>query len=82
MQHDLSCNYTFVEPEATPLLGYLPQDILSMSVFEMHHPDDLTTLHDIYKKGEVKSRSHTLTQGTADIFVICDMYIEWVRVSR
>lgn len=41
---------------AIPLLGYLPQDMNGMSIFDFYHRDDTETLYNIYKR----SKTHSL----------------------
>lgn len=50
LRHSLFCNYTYVHPNAVRLLGFLPQDLNGMSIFELYHPDDFQQLLEIHKK--------------------------------
>ncbi|XP_059176055.1 uncharacterized protein LOC131955795 isoform X2 [Physella acuta] len=50
LRHSLFCNFTYVHPNAVRLLGFLPQDLNSMSIFELYHPDDFHLLLEIHKK--------------------------------
>ena len=34
-----------------PLLGYLPQEMVGVSIFDFYHHDDLGVLYNIYKQG-------------------------------
>lgn len=45
---------------AIPLLGYLPQDLNGMSIFDFYHKDDLETLCNIYKRSKDHSKSDLL----------------------
>lgn len=37
---------------AIPLLGYLPQDMNGMSIFDFYHKDDTETLYNIYRESK------------------------------
>ncbi|KAH9513558.1 hypothetical protein Btru_033354 [Bulinus truncatus] len=50
LRHSLFCNYTYIHPNAVHLLGFLPQDLNGMSIFELYHPDDYKQLLEIHKK--------------------------------
>ncbi|CAL1527229.1 unnamed protein product [Lymnaea stagnalis] len=50
LRHSLFCNYTYVHPNAVRLLGFLPQDLNGMSIFELYHPEDFHQLLEIHKK--------------------------------
>ncbi|GFO22066.1 cationic amino acid transporter [Plakobranchus ocellatus] len=50
LRHSLFCNYTYIDPSAVSLLGYLPQDLNGMQIFDLYHPDDLPMLLDVHKK--------------------------------
>lgn len=50
MRHTIYCSYSYMHPNAIPLLGYLPQDLNGMSIFDFYHKDDLETLCNIYKR--------------------------------
>ncbi|CAH1775225.1 unnamed protein product [Owenia fusiformis] len=49
-RHTVYCNFSYIHPSSIPLLGFLPQDLKGVSVFDLYHPDDIATMHDIYKK--------------------------------
>jgi hypothetical protein len=36
---------------AIQLLGFLPQDMVGMSIFDFYHPEDFEQLYAIYKQG-------------------------------
>lgn len=36
---------------AIQLLGFLPQDMIGMSIFDFYHPEDFEQLYAIYKQG-------------------------------
>ncbi|CAI9720318.1 Hypothetical predicted protein [Octopus vulgaris] len=48
--HNLYCNLSLISNSAITLLGFLPQDLIGMSIFELYHPDDLTYLQTVYQK--------------------------------
>ncbi|XP_062614835.1 period circadian protein homolog 1-like isoform X1 [Saccostrea cucullata] len=50
MRHSMYCSYNYMHPNAIPLLGYLPQDMNGMSIFDFYHKDDLETLYNIYRQ--------------------------------
>ena len=49
-KHSQNCVLTYIDAEAVPLLGYLPQDVVMTSIFQYYHPDDLHILHGAYEK--------------------------------
>ena len=36
-----------------PLLGYLPQEMVGVSIFDFYHNDDIGVLYNIYKQGNI-----------------------------
>ncbi|XP_052286115.1 period circadian protein homolog 2-like isoform X2 [Dreissena polymorpha] len=46
----LFCSFCHIEPNTIALLGYLPQEIVGVSIFEFYHNDDLQRLFTIYQK--------------------------------
>ena len=40
-----------------PLLGYLPQEMVGVSIFDFYHNDDLGILYNIYKQGNCSAFS-------------------------
>ncbi|XP_061163073.1 period circadian protein homolog 1-like isoform X1 [Saccostrea echinata] len=50
MRHSMYCSYSYMHPNAIPLLGYLPQDMNGMSIFDFYHKDDMETLYNIYRQ--------------------------------
>ncbi|KAL4221654.1 circadian regulation of translation [Mactra antiquata] len=49
-RQNLFCSFCFIQPNTIPLLGYLPQDMIGVSIFEFFHSDDLARLYNIYSK--------------------------------
>ncbi|XP_021375509.1 period circadian protein homolog 2-like isoform X2 [Mizuhopecten yessoensis] len=49
-RHSLFCSYSHIDSKAIPLLGFLPQDIVGMSIFDFYHPDDIELLYGIYQQ--------------------------------
>lgn len=49
-RHSLFCSYTYIHPNAISLLGFLPQDMVGMSIFDFYHPQDFEQLYSIYKQ--------------------------------
>ena len=49
-KHSQNCVLTFIDADAVPLLGYLPQDVVMTSIFQYYHPDDLHILHSAYAR--------------------------------
>nr|UQF78880.1 period [Gampsocleis gratiosa] len=56
-RHLASCQLSYVDAEAVPYFGYLPQDMTGRSVFEFYHPEDLPFLKEVYK-GVMKEQGH------------------------
>lgn len=50
LRHSLFCNYTYTDPNAVGLLGFLPQDLNGMQIFDLYHPDNLPMLLEVHKK--------------------------------
>ncbi|XP_046326782.2 period circadian protein homolog 1-like isoform X2 [Haliotis rufescens] len=50
MRHTMFCAVSHIHSNAIPLLGYLPQDIIGLSIFEVYHPDDLPVLYQIHQQ--------------------------------
>ncbi|XP_060584611.1 period circadian protein homolog 2-like isoform X3 [Ruditapes philippinarum] len=46
----LFCSFCHIQPNTIPLLGYLPQEMIGVSIFEFFHNDDLSRLFNIYTK--------------------------------
>ena len=46
------CRLTNVEPAITSLLGFLPQDLEQVSIFDLVHTSDLLKIYDAYKEGK------------------------------
>lgn len=46
------CRLSNVEPAITSLLGFLPQDLEQVSIFDLVHTSDLLKIYDAYKEGE------------------------------
>nr|WGV39374.1 period [Sinonovacula constricta] len=49
-RHTLFCSYCHVQPNTVPLLGYLPQEMIGVSIFDFYHNEDLKALYNIYTK--------------------------------
>lgn len=49
-RHTLFCSYCNIQPNTIPLLGYLPQEMVGVSIFDFYHNDDLGILYNIYKQ--------------------------------
>ncbi|XP_033763799.1 period circadian protein homolog 2-like [Pecten maximus] len=49
-RHSLFCSYSHIDSKSIPLLGFLPQDIVGMSIFDFYHPDDIELLYGIYQQ--------------------------------
>jgi len=47
-----NCTFSQVDPEAVSYLGYLPQDLIGLSVFDFYHPDDTAVIKEMYEKGK------------------------------
>lgn len=48
--HTLYCNLNYVSNSSIALLGFLPQDLIGLSVFDLYHPDDLPYLYTAYQR--------------------------------
>lgn len=59
-RHSLFCSYTYIHPNAIPLLGYLPQDMVGMSIFDFYHPEEFEQLYNIYRQ-VVTSKGTTIS---------------------
>lgn len=59
-RHSLFCSYTYIHPNAIQLLGFLPQDMIGMSIFDFYHPEDFEQLYAIYKQ-VVSSKGSTIS---------------------
>ncbi|CAC5372352.1 PER2 [Mytilus coruscus] len=59
-RHSLFCSYTYIHPNAIPLLGYLPQDMVGMSIFDFYHPEEFEQLYNIYRQ-VVSSKGTTIS---------------------
>lgn len=50
--HTPGCVFLEIDERAVPLLGYLPQDLVGMSVLTYLHPEDRSLMVAIHQKGE------------------------------
>ncbi|XP_046559225.1 period circadian protein homolog 2-like isoform X2 [Haliotis rubra] len=50
MRHTMFCAVSHIHSNAIPLLGYLPQDIIGLSIFEVFHPEDLPVLFQVHQQ--------------------------------
>ncbi|GFS17808.1 circadian clock protein period, partial [Elysia marginata] len=50
LRHSLFCTYTYTDPNTVGLLGFLPQDLNGMQIFDLYHPDNLPMLLEVHKK--------------------------------
>ena len=57
-KHSPSGMFTYIDPAAIPLLGYLPQDLVGTSIFQYYHPEDFSVLLTAYRSLHTK---HTKT---------------------
>lgn len=60
MRHSATGELVHVDTEAVPHFGYLPQDMIGVSVFDFFHPEDMQYLKEVYMTGET---STTLNQN-------------------
>ncbi|KAK0063638.1 period 2-like protein [Biomphalaria pfeifferi] len=75
LRHSLFCNYTYVHPNAVNLLGFLPQDLNGMSIFDLYHPEDYQQLLEIHKK-IVLSMGQPFKSGSIRLKTRNSCYIE------
>ncbi|KAJ8668172.1 hypothetical protein QAD02_009835, partial [Eretmocerus hayati] len=47
--HTASCRLSYVDPDITQYLGYLPQDMIDHCVFDFYYPEDMTLIKEIYE---------------------------------
>ncbi|RUS86928.1 hypothetical protein EGW08_005333 [Elysia chlorotica] len=50
LRHSLHCNFVYIDPNTVSLLGFLPQDLNGIQIFELYHQDYLPMLLDVHKK--------------------------------
>ncbi|XP_067658844.1 period circadian protein-like [Haliotis asinina] len=50
MRHTMFCAVSRIHSNAIPLLGYLPQDIIGQSIFEVFHPEDFPVLLQVHQQ--------------------------------
>ncbi|XP_013393971.1 period circadian protein homolog 3 [Lingula anatina] len=49
-QHNTNCAFCQVEFGVIPLMGYLPQDLIGSSIFDLYHPEDIPVLLEAHKE--------------------------------
>ncbi|XP_048004651.1 period circadian protein isoform X2 [Leguminivora glycinivorella] len=49
MRHVANGNVEYIDNEAVPLLGYLPQDVTGQDVLKLYHPEDLPYVRHVYE---------------------------------
>ncbi len=57
--HDLDGNFTFISRSVTNVLGYKPDDLLGISVYNYIHPDDLKGLKEHIKEKIFKTKTQS-----------------------
>ncbi|KAK6175526.1 hypothetical protein SNE40_013973 [Patella caerulea] len=50
IRHSFNCKFTHLSKNTVQLLGYLPQDLLGTSIFNLLHPDNLEELLHTYRR--------------------------------
>ena len=48
-RHAMDGQFLFVDQRATPLLGFLPQELLATNMYEYFHHDDIPALAEAHK---------------------------------
>ncbi|XP_061705903.1 period circadian protein isoform X2 [Cydia pomonella] len=49
MRHVANGNVEYIDNEAVPLLGYLPQDVTGRDILKLYHPEDLPYVRHVYE---------------------------------
>ncbi|XP_063633990.1 period circadian protein isoform X2 [Cydia splendana] len=49
MRHVANGHVEYIDNEAVPLLGYLPQDVMGQDVLKLYHPEDLPYVRHVYE---------------------------------
>ncbi|ELU11162.1 hypothetical protein CAPTEDRAFT_202301 [Capitella teleta] len=81
-KHTVFCTYSHVDEAGISLLGYLPQDMISSSIFNYYHPKDLPLLFTIYQhvvsdpRGEYTSAPYRMRAHNGDYLLI---QTKWVK---
>jgi len=52
MRHSATGELIHVDSEAVPHFGYLPQDMIGVSVFDFFHPEDMQYLKEVHMTSE------------------------------
>jgi period circadian protein 2 len=56
MRHSATGELIHVDNEAVPHFGYLPQDMVGVSVFDFFHPEDMIYLKEVYMTSESQTK--------------------------
>ncbi|CAG2250541.1 CLOCK [Mytilus edulis] len=81
-RHSLEWKFLYLDHRASPIIGYLPFEVLGTSGYDYYHPDDLENLskchEQLMQKGEETSRYYRfLTKGQQWIWLRTRYYITY-----